>query len=328
MRTRDVDEAIAAVASVYCPHSIKVTGRASGLDSELDVLRVGAQPLIHLSYGAPVEVDAEDFSQLFLALHSLKGHGTAQQDGQRAEWGAGQTLLFSANRRTKIVFDQLFSQNSVRLDNVLLEQVCARWLGHPLKQGIRFDLSPFAPRLQRVWSHAVHLLLDPDGCMALGDGRARRAFDEYLISLLLQTHAHNYSEELHKEVAVPAPSIVRLAERLIREKAAAPVSVVELAADLDVSVRTLQAALRTWRSTTPSAYLRQIRLERAHDTLLNGDASLSVTEIAFQSGFTHLGRFAATYGRVYGEHPSETRARRRRSMRSNTKPPSRKNPAG
>lgn len=312
MRTRDIDEAIEAVAQVYCPHSLKVTGRAGGLDSELYVLRPGAQPLIHLAYGAPVDVDAGNFPQLFLALHSVRGHGKARQDGACAEWGAGQTLLFSANRETKIHFDRTFSQTSIRIDHVLLEQVCARWLGHPLKTGIQFDLSPFSPRLQRIWSHATQLLLDPDDHLTLGDGPARRAFDEYLLSLVLQNHRHNYTEEMNRDVAAPPPSIVRRAEQLIRDRYTAPVTVVELAADLGVSVRTLQAALRTWRSTTPTAYLREVRLKRAREALLTGDRSLTVTEIALRSGFTHLGRFAGAYRRAYGESPSVTRERQLR----------------
>ncbi len=49
MRTRNVDEAIEAVSKVYCPHSISVTGRAAGIDSVLEIIQPGPQPLVYLS---------------------------------------------------------------------------------------------------------------------------------------------------------------------------------------------------------------------------------------------------------------------------------------
>jgi len=95
-------------------------------------------------------------------------------------------------------------------------------------------------------------------------------------------------------------------------------SVVQLAGALEVSVRTLQTALRTWRSTTPSVFLREARLERVRECLLSGEDGRSITEIAMQAGFMHLGRFSAAYQKKYGENPSATQRKRLRPGRRGT----------
>jgi len=50
-------------------------------------------------------------------------------------------------------------------------------------------------------------------------GAARAALDEYLLTLLLHHHSHNYSEELAQSVPTPVPGVLRRAERFIIDKA-------------------------------------------------------------------------------------------------------------
>ena len=59
----------------------------------------------------------------------------------------------------------------------------------------------------------------------------------------------------------------------------------------------------------PHRYLLTRRLE--HATALLRDSDLSVTEIAFQTGWESLGTFGRTFRDVTGESPSELRARER-----------------
>jgi transcriptional regulator GlxA family with amidase domain len=55
------------------------------------------------------------------------------------------------------------------------------------------------------------------------------------------------------------------------------------------------------------AYLRRVRLARAHAGLRDADPGRhTVAEIAGRWGFTHLGRFAEAYRERYGRPPSET----------------------
>ena len=81
----------------------------------------------------------------------------------------------------------------------------------------------------------------------------------------------------------------------------------DIAAAAHVTIRSVQLAFRRHLEVTPTGYLRQARLSRAHQDLLAADpARDSVTAVAQRWGFASQGRFAAYYQRVYGQIPSET----------------------
>jgi transcriptional regulator GlxA family with amidase domain len=56
-------------------------------------------------------------------------------------------------------------------------------------------------------------------------------------------------------------------------------------------------------------YLRNARLDKVRETLRRTEHETSVTEIAMQWGFTHMGRFSVEYRRRFGECPSQTLSR-------------------
>lgn len=313
MRTRNLDEATEAVTKVYCPHTTEVIGRNHALDIILDIERKKHVPLIRLSFNAPIKVDAQDFSHLFLMMHCSNGSAWARQGIAMAEWRQGQTMPFSADVETRLRFNGAFIQRSIRLDMDKLESACARWLGHPLKQPLRFVLQPFSAKMEAVWQHALAVLWSSEDLGFPLAEAARTAFDDFLLSLLLHHHPHNYSEELISAVPTPVPGLIRRAERLMADNADAPITVSAVAAELGVSIRTLQAGFRQWRSDTPSGVLRRIRLQRVHDELARPEESTSVTGAATRWGFAHLGRFSAQYQAVFNEAPRIT-LRRGRNM--------------
>lgn len=80
-----------------------------------------------------------------------------------------------------------------------------------------------------------------------------------------------------------------------------------LAAELGVSLRTLQSAVAQ-AATTPGSYIMQRRLESAAQRLLM-EPYLSVTSIAYASGFTDSAYFTRRFHERYGQSPSEYRLR-------------------
>ena len=84
-------------------------------------------------------------------------------------------------------------------------------------------------------------------------------------------------------------------------------SVAELARQGGVPERTLRAAFHGSYGLSPKEYLRIRRLHQARRLLqASSQDQTTVTQIAFGLGFWDLGRFAAAYGSLYGERPSET----------------------
>ena len=87
-----------------------------------------------------------------------------------------------------------------------------------------------------------------------------------------------------------------------------PISAVDVAEAIGVSARVLQSTFQQQLGHTPTAHLRGVRLQRAHDELaaLDGRPGETVGAVARRWGFAHLGRFSERYAREFGERPSDT----------------------
>lgn len=139
----------------------------------------------------------------------------------------------------------------------------------------------------------------------------RAAHDEVLlqglVSLLGPFLCHDDS------TALPdlGPAYVRRASEVIRALVMEPVRIAEVAHELGISPRHLQSGFRQHLGTTPQKFLRDCRLDHAHGRLSTARPGDTVTSIAYDCGFVHLGDFARNYRMRFGESPSETLGRAR-----------------
>lgn len=103
------------------------------------------------------------------------------------------------------------------------------------------------------------------------------------------------------------PALLRQAIEFIQDNAARDIGIGDVAAALYLSPRTVQYMFRRHLDTTPTAYLREVRLARAREELIASDRSITtVAATAARWGFAHTGRFAVIYRRAFGESPHET----------------------
>jgi len=85
----------------------------------------------------------------------------------------------------------------------------------------------------------------------------------------------------------------------------------ELAGALGITDRWVRAAFARAYGVSVSEFFRARALHRARRALASADpSSASVTEIAMESGFWHLGRFSGYYRAHFGELPRQTLHRR------------------
>jgi len=109
-----------------------------------------------------------------------------------------------------------------------------------------------------------------------------------------------------------SPAALRRAIAFIDANAHRDIAAADVAAAAHVTIRALQYAFARHHDTTPTGYLRLVRLARAHRDLVNAEpgGADTVTTIATRWGFTHLGRFAALHRDIYGRTPREALYRR------------------
>jgi AraC-like DNA-binding protein len=90
-----------------------------------------------------------------------------------------------------------------------------------------------------------------------------------------------------------------------------PISLGRLCQVAGVGERCLQKAFERRRGMSPMRFVTERRILAAYQRLAHAGLAVSVTAVALELGFEHLGRFAHLYRHVIGESPSQTLATRR-----------------
>lgn len=143
------------------------------------------------------------------------------------------------------------------------------------------------------------------GVAHVSPGRARM-FESLLSDHIAELFScSGYAEPVLKNI----PHWLRLVqtcEGIFKARFAEPISISDVAAELRVDTRTLQRAFKKYRGVSPSFFLSTLRLEAARTRLLMGIRGDTVSSVAHDCGFVHLGRFASRYRAAYGETPKET----------------------
>lgn len=307
------DELAKAVSNVFCPHSTTFSRTHNGAPALLEVKHAGMQPVVELRYSTPVRIDAGEFPRLMLMQTCIEGSGSARQQGSFVPLRKGETLPLSAGLSTQFEFDARYVQRTVRLDVDRLESHCARMLNQPLDRGLRFELRPFAESLEKAWSQAIDLVTGYASMGVVLPAAAAASLDDFLISLVLTQHPHNYYDDLQVPGRALPPRLIREAEHLMKT-GSSQLTVGVIAAQLHVSLRSLEAGFREHRQMTPVQRLRSLRLERVRASLLMPQSSTSVTSVALECGFVHLARFSGYYKATFGESPAQTLRRSRGAL--------------
>jgi AraC-like DNA-binding protein len=146
------------------------------------------------------------------------------------------------------------------------------------------------------------------------DARTTTQFEQVVLTGLLLSQPSNYSAALEHVAKPAAPRDIKRAIDYLESHLDLPLTIADLVAATQVPGRTLFQHFHDFKGTSPMHYLRAARLERARRALLAAESEESVTAIATNWGFTHLGRFAVEYRRRFGERPSDTLRRKGRML--------------
>jgi AraC-like DNA-binding protein len=305
----DMGQARAFLRDTYCPVAIEMPKGAVDFRLLCDVIRLGPLTIGQLQFSVPVDLCTPGLDGYHLTLPQSgsavtghAGHDVAAQPHRAAIFRPGRAVCnrYPANRR----------QLNVKIDKAALESTLEAMLGHPIDGPIDLpadmDLSTGPGRswsrlIQLVRDEAEHhqgLLYQPLVAVQLRHG---------VLSGLLLALRHRYHDELVGPSPCGPPRAIRRAVDAIHSEPERAFCVADLALIAGMSVRSLQEGFRRHVGMSPMAYLQQIRLERAHDSLLvEHPQRVTVAAIAHRWGFTHLGRFARAYRCRYGVSPSDT----------------------
>jgi AraC-like DNA-binding protein len=139
-----------------------------------------------------------------------------------------------------------------------------------------------------------------------------RDLERSLIKGLILSQPNNYSKALNDQAQKSCPTFLKQARQFIEDNCAYDIRLIDIERAAGISAQKLHDSFKAFFGVSPVAYLKRYRLQSARRSLLEAHGSYNVAAIASEWGFSHLGRFAQDYSRLFGELPSQTLERGRR----------------
>lgn len=308
IRSRSAPEARELVGRALSPHHLQVRTGAHGFEVRHNQLRLQHTAINVLSYGAEVEIDPGERGDFYLLQLPLQGRARVRCNDQEA-WVHPEVMgVLQPRARTRMVWS---SDCAMVMLQVPSQTVRAVWQaeGGPLP-ALRLTRPRQDPAVAAWWQAMADMTrtLHHHGAQWLRHPAAFAAMEGFLVSGLELLRPEGADDAPSPAQASPADgSRLQRAVDHIHAHACDGLTLAAIAQAACMSPRALEAAFRRRYDSTPLAYARSVRLERVHAALqqaARAGQAASVTDIALQHGFIHMGRFAAYYKQRFGCSPS------------------------
>ncbi|MFK3983840.1 helix-turn-helix transcriptional regulator [Micromonospora sp. NPDC050397] len=306
--TCDPERAHDFLLAYYPDSRISVRGSPDGFRFHVAQRNAGQFTVATLCHNMRVQADLQPLGQIFVG-RVLAGRFEREVGREVVRATPGDVFLMSRPDEPFVARWDVIELQVYRIDVAALHRLAAssedapplRWAG----------LEPVSPAAAAYWARtadyvAYDLLARPEAAASpLLVGNATILLGAALLSTF---PVEGRTANRRFDRTDVGPRALRRAIEFIEASADGDVAVADIAAAARVSVRAVQRAFRIHLETTPNAYLRDIRLHRAHGDLVNGDPTRGDTVglIAARWGFRHPGRFSVAYRRAYGRSPRTT----------------------
>lgn len=307
--SRDIDEVRALVARKFCDHRLQPEGPSRGTGARYNHVRGQALSLNFLSYGSAVQIDPGELQDFYLVQMPLSGRAQVANGSTSVASDRRTATVLNPTRETRMTWHADCRMLLLQIRRSALHRIAEQAAGLSLPEAVVFDTAlPVSGGDLRGWARQFAACVSAtENQTGFGSWSAlqQQVIEEQLILGLL-THQQSNIRHLLAARASGSSSQIRRAQDFIHANIGEPLSVPAIAAAADCSIRSLQAGFRKHFGLTPMEYLRDLRLDLARYLMLSRSAQTAVSSIAYDCGFSHLGRFSQLYRARFGELPSAT----------------------
>ncbi len=311
--TASVDEAAEQIGRIFCPHDLKPLRPASPtFSARHNCAGFDGFSINYVAYGGSVSIDPGCLERFFLVQLPLAGSArvkTASHDIASAP-GVIASLL-SPTVPTRMTWENDCAQLILLVERKLVEQRAAALAGKAVR-AVEFDpvidlKTPAAQTLQAQMVGLVNLAEGVGPKRSLSPVTAAN-WREALLDGLLTGQRHGLSEAIRifSGQAETLPRALRRARDCLNAHATEPLDLGQLADAAGIGIRALQAGFHRHFGVSISQMLLDLRLAHLNVRLKAAPSDARIIDIAFDLGFTHLGRMAGAYRAKFGETPSAT----------------------
>ncbi len=307
--TGKLEQARAHLSSLFWPHDLTLKHRGNKLAFHHNKANLSSLSFNALQYGSEVYIDATPSDNSYLVKFTLAGHSEVHQSGNVIKSNPGMVCVMNPVDQLHVRLSENHNQLTIRIDGRRMHEFLEKELERSLNFPIVF--LPLARSLSNETGSIGRMLLGicddlNDHHDWFGNDLLCEHLEEMLISHILSELPHNYSQTYLDKSLTGIPGKISHVQEYIQANYHSPISLRELALISQSSVRSLQMAFKSEMNITPTAYIRDLRLQHAHSLLSSSSSNTTVTEAAIESGFTHLGKFSHYYKLQYKELPSIT----------------------
>lgn len=253
----------------------------------------------------------EDLDGFFVFMPTHEGKALWKIGSKEIACGPSNGYVGSMYEADTTTFTGLCSYTNLKISRDQITRNLCHLLDQPIVDPLEFKAElDLEAQPAKALASMVRLALTPvdDEAFLANSPIAAAQFSESITLLMLENFRHNYSDALSANGAYALkPKHVKRAIDYMRLNAGRPLTLQDIAAAADVSVRALHYGFKKFLGCSPFEHLRQIRLEAAFQDLTQAPETVSVAEIAKKWGFPNPGRFALLCKRCYGRSPSEIR---------------------
>lgn len=309
--TSDPRQAAELAEPLIGRHRVDVGGDRGSFFASLHAVQLRELTVGYLDYVTEVTIRVPELPDDYFVLMPMAGASRTSNGGEVVEATSIRAVTPLPGSTTEMHWDVGSPHLILRISRRALDTHLTRLLGHSLDRPLEFALAlDMSAEFANRWNSAIQLLhtelYHDDSLLQQGIGIG--PLEEFVMSALLYVHESSHLVELTGSSAAQGRRAIRAAREYIETRLAEPITIVDIATAAQVSVRSLQTGFQDELGCTPTAYVRDRRLERVRASLLDAlpGEGVRVTDVATRWGFGHLGRFASAYRKRFGESPSET----------------------
>lgn len=320
LHSNDVDFSQSLVSEVYCEHSL-VPVKGTKVDAKLNAVEGTKLTFGYLTYGVDAKILLPPLPPCYHVNITLAGNSCISRNGKTGfTEGMKSGAILLPDEKASVLWSKDAKQYALKFPREKLENHLSALINErvhgPIDFDLTFDLQNNAGRsllracilLQAEWEEQSTLILSPV---------ARRHLESLVMTNFLLAAKSPYTEKIygiHQQNENPGKMLVEKVKDYIEENVHELPELAELTTYAGVSARSLQIGFKQHVGLSPMEYVRNIRMQRAHEQLENAVyTGENVTDIAMRWGFYNVGRFSQLYRAMYGQSPRETIMRAKKS---------------
>ena len=307
--TREADVGWQFLERMYTLQPVKLFGDQASYRLEARSWTAGPIGYIELLHSMGFITHSEPFTDL-MAVLIRRGSLTVRGRHQQATIGPGEVAVYLPLVDLQFVAPTI-GVECVRLPLRELSIIAAEQTGIDAHDFRLEGMRPISAAKARYWRSLLHFvgreMSIPSS--ALGAGLVQAQMARMVAASAITVFPNTALRVAHTpSPGRVEPAALRRAVAFVDANAERPITVQDMAAAASTTPRALQHAFARHRDTTPTGYLRRVRLEHAHRELQAADPvdGTTVGSVAARWGFISPGRFAAQYRETYGALPSHT----------------------